>query len=287
MEGPLAASDLKAQRRISRGDAGLIRSVKHVRASQVCRLCSSFPEARTAQGILCHTSSRSRAPELGAASQTPALKLPKDKPFSLRYVLLVTGIQSNKEMTKKIKRPKFTVPQINCDVKAGKIINPEFVVKCPAGCQDPRYHVYGTDVYASYSSVCGAAVHSGMLDNSGGKILVRKVAGQSGYKGSYSNGIQSLSLPRWRESFVVSEGKPQKGVTYPSALIYSSSKSPAAKAGKCSYTNAPLPTPSGWQQVAVPHGLFLRYHLPSSGVGAGRGTGTDVSLRDWPGGGGR
>ncbi|XP_013851674.2 vitrin isoform X3 [Sus scrofa] len=147
-------------------------------------------------------------------------------------VLLVTGIQSNKEMTKKIKRPKFTVPQINCDVKAGKIMNPEFLVKCPAGCQDPRYHVYGTDVYASYSSVCGAAVHSGVLDNSGGKILVRKVAGQSGYHGSYSNGVWSLSLPRWRESFVVSEGKPQKGVTYPSALTYSSSKSPAAKAGE-------------------------------------------------------
>uniref|UniRef100_A0A8C9C8G8 Vitrin n=1 Tax=Phocoena sinus TaxID=42100 RepID=A0A8C9C8G8_PHOSS len=126
----------------------------------------------------------------------------------------------------------LAVPQINCDVRAGKIINPEFIVKCPAGCQDPRYHVYGTDVYASYSSVCGAAVHSGVLDNSGGKILVRKVAGQSGYKGSYSNGVQSLSLPRWRESFVVSEGKPQKGVTYPISLTYSSSKSPAAKAGE-------------------------------------------------------
>ncbi|XP_063450703.1 vitrin isoform X6 [Pan paniscus] len=145
-------------------------------------------------------------------------------------VLLVTGVHSNKETAKKIKRPKFTVPQINCDVKAGKIINPEFIVKCPAGCQDPKYHVYGTDVYASYSSVCGAAVHSGVLDNSGGKILVRKVAGQSGYKGSYSNGVQSLSLPRWRESFIVLESKPKKGVTYPSALTYSSSKSPAAQA---------------------------------------------------------
>ncbi|NP_001378898.1 vitrin isoform 10 precursor [Homo sapiens] len=145
-------------------------------------------------------------------------------------VLLVTGVHSNKETAKKIKRPKFTVPQINCDVKAGKIIDPEFIVKCPAGCQDPKYHVYGTDVYASYSSVCGAAVHSGVLDNSGGKILVRKVAGQSGYKGSYSNGVQSLSLPRWRESFIVLESKPKKGVTYPSALTYSSSKSPAAQA---------------------------------------------------------
>ncbi|XP_011370393.1 vitrin isoform X2 [Pteropus vampyrus] len=157
-------------------------------------------------------------------------------------VLLVTGIHSNKEMTK-IKRPKFNVPQINCDVKAGKIINPEFVVKCPAGCQDPKYHVYGTDVYASYSSVCAAAVHSGVLDNSGGKILVRKVAGQSGYKGSYSNGVQSLSLPRWRESFIISEGKPPKGVTYPSALTYSSPKSQAAKAGETTkaYQNPSVP----------------------------------------------
>lgn len=44
-------------------------------------------------------------------------------------------------------------------MRAGKITNVEFIVRCPPGCQDPRYHVYGTDVYASYSSVCGAAVH--------------------------------------------------------------------------------------------------------------------------------
>uniref|UniRef100_A0A2K6RHR9 Vitrin n=1 Tax=Rhinopithecus roxellana TaxID=61622 RepID=A0A2K6RHR9_RHIRO len=158
-------------------------------------------------------------------------------------VLLVTGVHSNKETSKKMKRPKFTVPQINCDVKAGKIINPEFIVKCPAGCQDPKFHVYGTDVYASYSSVCGAAIHSGVLDNSGGKILVRKVAGLSGYKGSYSNGVQSLSLPRWRESFIVLESKPKKGVTYPSALTYSSSKSPAAQAGETTkaYQRPPIP----------------------------------------------
>ncbi|XP_051832103.1 vitrin [Antechinus flavipes] len=140
-------------------------------------------------------------------------------------VLLLIGTSGSKEVTKKSKKPKFSVPQINCDVKAGKIINPEFIAKCPAGCQDPKYHVYGTDIYASYSSVCGAAVHSGVVDNSGGKILVRKVAGQSGYKGSYSNGIRSLSLPRWRESFIISEGKQKRGMTYPSTLEYSSPRS--------------------------------------------------------------
>uniref|UniRef100_A0A8C6ZB92 Vitrin n=1 Tax=Nothoprocta perdicaria TaxID=30464 RepID=A0A8C6ZB92_NOTPE len=44
---------------------------------------------------------------------------------------------------------------------------------------------------------------SGIIDNAGGKILVQKVAGHSGYRGSFSNGVRSLSLPRWRESFLV------------------------------------------------------------------------------------
>ncbi|NXS73264.1 VITRN protein, partial [Pandion haliaetus] len=137
-----------------------------------------------------------------------------------------------KEATKKMKKAKLYVPQIDCDVKAGKIINPEFIAKCPPGCQDVKYRVYGTDIYASFSSVCNAAIHSGIIDNTGGKILVQKVAGHSGYRGSFSNGVRSLSLPRWRESFLVSEGKPRKGVTYPSTLEYSSSsKSTAVKSG--------------------------------------------------------
>lgn len=35
-------------------------------------------------------------------------------------------------------------------------------------------------------------------------MIVRKMAGQNLYKGSNSNGVRSLSLPKWRESFVVS-----------------------------------------------------------------------------------
>ncbi|XP_064504652.1 vitrin isoform X4 [Pseudopipra pipra] len=150
------------------------------------------------------------------------------------FGVFLTCTYTAKEATKKLKKPKLyfaltDVPQIDCDVKAGKIINPEFIAKCPPGCQDVKYRVYGTDIYASFSSVCNAAIHSGIIDNTGGKILVQKVAGHSAYRGSFSNGVRSLSLPRWRESFLVSEGKPRKGVTYPSTLEYSSSKSTAVK----------------------------------------------------------
>uniref|UniRef100_A0A8P4GC17 Vitrin n=1 Tax=Dicentrarchus labrax TaxID=13489 RepID=A0A8P4GC17_DICLA len=120
----------------------------------------------------------------------------------------------------KNKKPKQVVPDIECDVRAGKINLPEFIVKCPAHCKETKQQVYGTGVFASISSICNAAIHSGIITNTGGKVIVRKMAGQNIYKGSNSNGVRSLSLPKWRESFVVSVGKPKKGVIYPSTLDY-------------------------------------------------------------------
>ncbi|XP_069625236.1 vitrin [Ranitomeya imitator] len=140
----------------------------------------------------------------------------KEKITAVLLVLILTCTCVSSKKNRKNKH----APHIDCDIKAGKIVNPEFLAKCPAGCQDGKHRVYGTDIYASFSSICTAAIHSGVIDNSGGKILVRKVAGQSGYKGSFSNGIRSLSLPRWKESFVVAEGKGKKGVTYPTVLEY-------------------------------------------------------------------
>ncbi|NXW78247.1 VITRN protein, partial [Hirundo rustica] len=177
-------------------------------------------------------------------------------PLFLILCLFVLGVfltctYTAKEATKKTKKAKLYVPQIDCDVKAGKIINPEFIAKCPPGCQDVKYRVYGTDIYASFSSVCSAAIHSGIIDNTGGKILVQKVAGHSAYRGSFSNGVRSLSLPRWRESFLVSEGKPRKGVTYPSTLEYSSSKSTAVKSGK-EYQTTPVLSPATQMATTTP-----------------------------------
>ncbi|XP_041644971.1 vitrin [Cheilinus undulatus] len=132
----------------------------------------------------------------------------------------------------KNKKPKQVVPAIECDVRAGKINLPEFIVKCPAHCKETKQQVYGTSVYASISSICNAAIHSGVITNAGGKVIVRKMAGQNIYKGSNSFGVRSLSLPKWRESFVVSVGKPKKGVIYPSTLDYVPSRPTYVKTGQ-------------------------------------------------------
>ncbi|XP_020776947.2 vitrin isoform X2 [Boleophthalmus pectinirostris] len=145
----------------------------------------------------------------------------------------------------KSKKPKQVVPAIECDVRAGKINLPEFIVKCPAHCKETKQQVYGTGVFASISSICNAAIHSGVITNTGGKVIVKKMAGQSIYKGSNSNGVRSLSLPKWRESFAVYVGKPKKGVIYPSTLDYVPSRptyvKPSQKEVKTQVVSTPPP----------------------------------------------
>ncbi|XP_048452391.1 vitrin isoform X2 [Rhincodon typus] len=156
------------------------------------------------------------------------------------FVLLLTSVGGIKEKGRKSKRTP--VPQIDCDIRAGKIKVSEFVARCPPGCLGTQQAVWGTDIYASISSVCGAAIHSGVIDNSGGKIHVRKVPSSSSYKGTFSYGVRSLSLPRWRESFVVSGPKQQKGVTYPSILEFLPSRTSRIRTGKLKTTKTLAPT---------------------------------------------
>ncbi|XP_031435453.1 vitrin isoform X2 [Clupea harengus] len=147
-------------------------------------------------------------------------------------VILFTCGSLAKPSGQKNKKPKQVIPSIECDVRAGKISLPEFIAKCPANCKETKQRVYGTGVFASISSICNAAIHSGVITNAGGKVIVRKMAGQASYKGSLANGIRSLSLPNWRESFTVAVGKPKKGVIYPTSLDYGPSRPTTVKTGQ-------------------------------------------------------
>nr|XP_055026667.1 vitrin isoform X11 [Misgurnus anguillicaudatus] len=158
--------------------------------------------------------------------------------FCIAVLLSCSGAKPNG----KNKKQKQVVPAIDCDVRAGRINAPEFIVKCPANCRETKERVYGTEVFASISSICNAAIHSGVISNSGGKVIVKKMAGQASYKGSLANSVRSLSLPTWRESFSVSVGKPKKGVIYPSTLDYATPKQTTVKTAPGDYTEPSLTT---------------------------------------------
>ncbi|GAA6103143.1 cochlin [Tachysurus ichikawai] len=77
------------------------------------------------------------------------------------------------------------------------------MVLCPADCALWKLSVFGSGIYASISSVCGAALHSGIIGVSGGAVEVQKLAGRSHYHSSYAHGIQTQSLSSWSASFTV------------------------------------------------------------------------------------
>lgn len=97
--------------------------------------------------------------------------------------------------------------QVTCEDKAWDILNetePQSLVECPKGCGDVDYSIWGTDIYTADSSLCAAAIHTGIITNEEGGILIATLTqGQGEYIGTESNGISTFNYGIWGSSFEV------------------------------------------------------------------------------------
>lgn len=67
--------------------------------------------------------------------------------------------------------------------------------------------VWGTDAYTDDSSICGAAVHAGVINaGEGGAVTAVITAARGSYEGSERNGITSRSFGKYYGSFTVEKG---------------------------------------------------------------------------------
>ncbi|TDG98525.1 hypothetical protein EPR50_G00201210 [Perca flavescens] len=94
---------------------------------------------------------------------------------------------------------------VTCVTRGADLVEDGVVVLCPPDCTQRSVSVFGTGIYASVSSVCGAAIQRGVLGPSGGPVRVNKMQGRHNYMSSYSHGIQSQALSRWSASFNLSK----------------------------------------------------------------------------------
>uniref|UniRef100_A0AAQ6IGN8 Cochlin n=1 Tax=Anabas testudineus TaxID=64144 RepID=A0AAQ6IGN8_ANATE len=107
---------------------------------------------------------------------------------------------------------------VTCLTRGADLTEDGVVVLCPPDCSQWRASVFGTGTYAAISSVCGAAMHRGVLGPSGGSVRVHKQQGRHNYMSSYAHGIQSQSLSRWTASFNLTTKKPLKKPSVKKAL---------------------------------------------------------------------
>ena len=61
--------------------------------------------------------------------------------------------------------------------------------------------VWGSDIYTTDSSICGAAVHAGVIPASGGKVTVSSAPGCQTYAGTTRNGITTSDWWPYKDSF--------------------------------------------------------------------------------------
>jgi outer membrane protein OmpA-like peptidoglycan-associated protein len=68
--------------------------------------------------------------------------------------------------------------------------------------------VWGTDTYTADSATCRAAVHAGMIAQTGGTVSVRMLPGQVRYPGTTRNGVRSSNFATYKASYRF-EGEPK------------------------------------------------------------------------------
>lgn len=61
--------------------------------------------------------------------------------------------------------------------------------------------VWGTDIYTDDSAVCAAALHAGIIGQSGGTVTAVALPGLEAYEGTARNGISSSDYGSWHGSF--------------------------------------------------------------------------------------
>lgn len=85
--------------------------------------------------------------------------------------------------------------------------------RCPPGKPEPS-RLTGSGPYTDTSSICTAAVHAGALHaKDGGVVTIEIRPGQSAYRGSRQNYIDSQSYDRsWSGSFVVIAPAPRNAL---------------------------------------------------------------------------
>jgi LCCL domain len=105
-------------------------------------------------------------------------------------------------------------------------LDQEFTYDCPKN--GIIRSVYGTDLYTSGSSICTAAVHSGIISNKkGGRVTVFIRPGANNYRGTTRNGIKSQSYSSYDSSFSFVKKRNSASIESPNQTIADTPSEPS------------------------------------------------------------
>lgn len=136
-------------------------------------------------------------------------------------IIKCEGIGDTSGKSQNVRKPKVLTPLIEklpmqpaINAKCNTTIKDKYfrgdpgsvyLVNCPSDCAFNTSSLSGTGVYTIDSSICKAAIHTGIISNEGGNIIVNKTFGQNKFFGSSMRRISSLEAQFMKVGFFISE----------------------------------------------------------------------------------
>ncbi|XP_039619257.1 cysteine-rich secretory protein LCCL domain-containing 2 [Polypterus senegalus] len=191
---------------------------------------------------------------------TPAKETPKKKETSKKYMTQV----------------------IKCDTKMrdkcrGSTCNR---YECPANCQNAKGKIWGTLFYDTQSSLCRAALHFGVIDNSGGLVDITRKGQMPLFVKSTRNGVESLSKYKKTNAFTVSKVEVKNVDCYATVAELCPFKKPIAHCPRVYCAMSCKDEPSYWAPVYGTDIYSDSSSICRSAIHAGIITGSDGGYVD-------
>jgi hypothetical protein len=125
---------------------------------------------------------------------------------ALLVCVALSAIAGCKKKNRDSEGPAPTLIQWNANANAYRAqIGAVLSFSCPPG--GTPSSVWGTDMYTSDSSICGAAAHSGRIQpQAGGVVQIQIAPGQPSYQGTIRAGIATLNFGAYPGSFTIVGG---------------------------------------------------------------------------------
>lgn len=117
--------------------------------------------------------------------------------------IIFTAVSANAGVSLTIKDRNIT--PINWDTSAADFKGEKgqtYTFRCPA--EGTAQSIYGSDIYTDDSSICTAAVHTGLISlERGGVVSIEIRPGRATYGSTIRHGIKSVNFGQYGRSFVI------------------------------------------------------------------------------------
>jgi len=128
---------------------------------------------------------------------------------------MINGFSNEPTVKQKIRNDVSALKEITCKTTPRHLLGEDIKkgdkrrVKCPKGCKkEKNLQIFGTILYTLDSPICRSAIHSGIIKDKGGNVMIKVMHALKYYLGTRQFGIQSSGINKSDFSYTIEQATP-------------------------------------------------------------------------------